>query len=286
MPEDATHPSEIRQLLSVLTPDSIGPLALSCLLAAQGPDEEVRRQGSQAVRRFQDLVASFSLQSLEGIFLGRMERVAYAAAATMIEADQEAQGAIERAQHDYKEALLGATVKSQVYIATIKWLVRLLLLMGASLFLARLGLDVLAQQTERPHTHWLPYALAFSIPVLIGMGQSLWRVYTTTNLVYQRDLQIQAARRMRRSKQMAAIRYARAQAQLAWDDFVPPGTPVPTAEPTLELLQLLSAEEQQLLIVPPLNVLVARQVGAWLQGISNWHQQWRARRRAASAADQ
>ena len=91
---------------------------------------------------------------------------------------------------------------------------------------------------------------------------------------------------MRRSKQMAAIRYARSQARLAWDDFVPPGTPVPTAEPTLELLQLLSAEEQQLLIVPPLNVLVARQVGAWVQGISNWHQQWRARRRAAAAGDQ
>lgn len=275
MPEDAARATEIRQLLSVLTPDSIGPLALSCLLATQGTSEEVQRQGGQAVSRFQELVGAFPPQSLEGIFLGRMERVAYAAAATMIEADQEAQAAIERAQNDYKEALLGATVKSQVYIATIKWLVRLLLLMGASLFLARLGLDVLAQQSERPHAHWLPYALAFSVPVLIGMGQSLWRVYTTTNLVYQRDLQIQAARRMRRAKQMAAIHYAREQAQLAWDDFVPPGTSLPTAEPTLELLRLLNAEEQRLLIVPPLNVLVVRQLQQWLQGLRQWRRKGR-----------
>lgn len=247
-------------MLGVLTPDSVGPLALSCLLASQGPNSEIRRQGSRAVSHFQELVSSYPPASPEGIFLGRLERVAYAAAATMIEADQAAKAAIERAQQDYENALLGAAVKSQVFLGVVKWVVKVLLLMGAGFFLALLGLDFLRldmDESQRSRTFWLPYALAFAIPVFIGVGQSLWRVYTTTNLVYRRDCKIMAARKSRRVKQKAAIRYAKEQARLAWEDFVEPGTRSPQAHPTLDLLHVMYMEELRVKVTPPLSVLVA-----------------------------
>jgi hypothetical protein len=251
------------KLLSVLTPDSVGPIAFSCLLAAQGPNPEVRRQGSHAVNQFQGLVSSFPPDSPAGIFLGRLERVAYAAAATMIEADQEAKAGIERAQQDYENALLGASVKSQVYIGVIKWLVRVLLLMGASFFIAKLGFNwavINMNETDQSRTHWLPYALAFAVPIFIGVGQSLWRIYSATSLVYKRDLRIQEARRCRRAKQKAAIRYAKKQARLAWEDFVEPGTFAPEAHPTLDLLHVLYMEELRIKVTPPLSVLLMNAV--------------------------
>jgi hypothetical protein len=252
-----------RQLLSILTPDSVGPLAMSCLLAAQGPNTEVRRQGSHAVNQFQELVSSFPPATPAGIFLGRLERVSYAAAATMIEADQEAKAAVERAQQDYENALLGASVKSQVYIGVIKWLVRVLLLMGVSFFIAKLGVNwtvIEMNETEQTRTYWLPYALAFAVPIFIGVGQSLWRIYTATSLVYKRDLRIQEARRCRRAKQKAAIRYAKNEARLAWEDFVEPGTFSPDTHPTLDLLHVLYMEELRTKVTPPLSVLLMNAV--------------------------
>jgi hypothetical protein len=252
-------PADSHALLSVLTPDSVGPLALSCLLAAQGPNSEVRRQGAHAVDQFQGLVSSFDPATAEGIFLGRLERVAYAAAATMIEADQDARNSIEQAQLDYETALLGSSVKSQVYFGVVKWLVRVLLLMGVSFFIAKMGIDwavIEMNDSQRSRSYWLPYALMFAVPIFIGVGQSLWRVYTTTNLVYQRDVRILEARKRRRAKQQAAIRYAKEQARLAWDDFVEPGTPLPQAHPTLDLLHVLYMEELRTRVTPPLSVLL------------------------------
>ena len=257
---------EARDMLSVLTPDSVGPIALSCLLAAQGPNPEVRRQGSHAVNQFQNLVSAFPADTPQGIFLGRLERVAYAAAATIIEADEEAKATIERAQQDYENALLGTAVKSQVFVGLVKWLFRVILLMGAGLFLTKLGIDVFLinmdadQQTK---TQWLPYVIAFAVPIFIGVGQSLWRVYSTTNLVYQRDLRIQTARRRRRAKQKAAIRYAKEQAKLAWDDFVDPETPLPQVHPTLDLLHALYMEELRTKVTPPLSVLLTTLIRKW-----------------------
>jgi hypothetical protein len=250
-----------RELLGALTPDSVGPLALSCLLAARGPNPVVRKQGAHAVNQFQRLVSSYPPNTPEGLFLGRLERVAYAAAATMIEADREAEDTIAQAQHDYENALLGSSVKSQVYLGIVKWLVRVLLFMGAGFFLARLGLDLAASElsdTERVRAQWLPFVAAFAIPVLIGVGQSLWRVYTAVNLVYQRDLRIAAARRSRRSKQKAAIRYAKEHARLAWEDFVGPGQPVPADRPTLDLLHALYLEEIRVQVAPPLNIILLK----------------------------
>lgn len=263
VPNKQYTPEQAQKLLSVLTPDSVGPLAFSCLLAAQGPNPEVRRQGTHAVDRFHDLVASFPPDTAAGIFLGRLERVAYAAAATMIEADQETRNSIERAQEDYENALLGSSVKSQVYFGIIKWVVRVLLLMGVSFFLAKIGMNwaiIEMNESERSRTYWLPYALMFAVPIFIGVGQSLWRVYSTTNLVYQRDVRIQEARKRRRSKQQAAIRYAKDQAKLAWDDFVQPGTKMPEAHPTLDLLHVLYMEELRTRIIPPLSVLMVNAI--------------------------
>jgi len=256
---NAQAPQDSKQMLSVLTPDSVGPLALSCLLAAQGPNPEVRRQGSHAVNQFQSLVSSFPPATPEGIFLGRLERVAYAAAATMIEADQEAKAAIERAEVDYENTLLGSAVKGQLFLGIVKWVVRVLLLLGAGFFITLLGLGFFSEDmsaVQRSKTQWLPYALAFAIPVLIGVGQSLWRIYTITQLVYQRDCKILEARKTRRAKQKAAIRYAKEQARLAWDDFVEPGTLLPKAHPTLDLLHVLHMEELRSKVVPPLTVLL------------------------------
>lgn len=259
---NATADSErSRELLGALTPDSVGPLALSCLLAARGPNPVVRKQGAHAVNQFQRLVSSYPPNTAEGLFLGRLERVAYAAAATMIEADREAEDGIAQAQHDYENALLGSSIKSQVYMGIVKWLVRVLLFMGAGFFLARFGLDLAASElneTERVRSQWLPYVAAFAIPVLIGVGQSLWRVYSTVNLVYQRDLRIAAARRTRRSKQKAAIRYAKEHARLAWEDFVGPDQPVPADRPTLDLLHALYLEEIRVQVAPPLNIILLK----------------------------
>ena len=230
------------------------------MLAAQGPNPEVRRQGSHAVEYFQSLVSSFAPDTPEGIFLGRLERVAYAAAATMIEADQEAKTTITQAQEDYENALLGSSVKSQVYLGVIKWVVQILLLMGVGFFLAKLGLSILNLEmtdAQQARAQWLPYALAFGVPIFLGIGQSLWRIYTTTKLVYLRDLRIQEARRRRRSKQKATIRYAKEQARLAWEDFVEPGTYLPNAHPTLDLLQVLHMEELRTKVTPPLSVILA-----------------------------
>jgi len=247
--------------LSVLTPDSVGPIAMSCLLAAQGPNPVVRRQGAHAVNQFQGLVSSYAPDSAEGIFLGRLERVSYSAAATMIEADQEAKAAIDRAQQDYENALLGASVKSQLNIGILKWLARVLGFMGMSFFLTKWGIDVAAtdmSDMQKIRAQWLPYVFMFAVPVFIGVGQSLWRVYTTVNLVYQRDLLIVLARKTRRSKQKAAIRYAKEQARLAWEDFVEPGTYNPQANPTLDLLHVLYMEELKIHVAPPLNILVMK----------------------------
>ena len=213
-------------------------------------------------------MSSYPPASAEGIFLGRLERVAYAAAATMIEADQEARATIDRAQQDYETALLGASVKSQVYMGVAKWLVRVVLFMGVSFFLAKLGLDWLAlsmDEEQRGKTQWLPYVLAFAVPVFIGVGQSLWRVYTAVNLVYQRDLRMVAARKTRRAKQKAAVRYAKEQARLAWEDFVEPGTQKPEVHPTLDLLHVLYMEELKIHVTPPLNVVVSKALKRWLQ---------------------
>ena len=248
-------------LLSVFTPDSVGPIAMSCLLAAQGPTAVVRRQGAHAVNQFQGLVSSYPPNSAEGIFLCLLERVAYSAAATMIEADQEAKAAIDRAQQDYENALLGASVKSQINIGILKWLVRVLGFMGMSFFLTRWGVDLAGTEMsdgQRIRAQWLPYVFMFAVPVFIGVSQSLWRVYTTINLVYQRDLRIVAARKTRRAKQKAAVRYAKDQARLAWEDFVEPGTYLPTAQPTLDLLHVLYMEELKLHVAPPLNVLIMK----------------------------
>lgn len=258
---DSPDSEQSRQLLGVLTPDSVGPLALSCLLAARGPNPVVRKQGAHAVNQFQRLVSSYPPNTPEGLFLGRLERVAYAAAATMIEADREAEESIEQAQHDYENALLGASVKSQVYLGIVKWLVRVLLFMGAGFFLARFGLDLAASElngAERARSQWLPYVAAFAIPVLIGVGQSLWRVYTAVNLVYQRDLRIAGARRTRRAKQKAAIRYAKEHARLAWEDFVGPDQSPPVDRPTLDLLHALYLEEIKVQVTPPLNIILLK----------------------------
>ncbi|MDX1607286.1 MAG: hypothetical protein R3202_13930, partial [Candidatus Competibacterales bacterium] len=161
-----------RRLLGVLTPDSVGPLAMSCLLAARGPNPAVRKQGAHAVNQFQRLVSSFRPDTPEGVFLGRLERVAYAAAATMIEADGEAENAIDQAQRDYENALLGASVKSQVYMGVVKWLVRVLLFMGASYFLAKLGVDLASSELDRAQqirAQWLPYIAAFALPIFVGV---------------------------------------------------------------------------------------------------------------------
>lgn len=261
-------PVTANRLLSAFTPDSVGPLALSCLLAARGPNPTVRKQGAHAVNQFQRLVSSFPPNSAESIFLGRLERVAYSAAATMIETDQETETTINQAQQDYENALLGASVKGQIYIGIVKWLVRVLLFMGASFFLARFGISLAASElteTQQVRAQWLPYVAAFAVPIFIGVGQSLWRVYTAVNLVYQRDLRIAAARKMRRAKQKAAILYAKEQARLAWEDFVGPGFQAPEARPTLDLLHALYLEELRIKVNPPLNVILINAIKRWLQ---------------------
>ena len=242
---------------------------MSCLLAAQGPSPVVRKQGAHAVNQFQQLVSSYPPASAEGIFLGRLERVAYAAAATMIEADQEAKAAIDRAQQDYENTLLGASVKSQINLGVMKWLITVIGFMGASYFLTKLGVDLAAadmSDTQKVRAQWLPYVMASAVPVFIGVGQSLWRVYTAVNLVYRRDLRIVEARKTRRAKQKAAIRYAKEQARLAWEDFVEPGTYIPEVSPTLDLLHVLYMEELKIHVAPPLNVLIMKAVKKRLQG--------------------
>lgn len=269
--EDAPREADAattRQLLSAFTPDSVGPLALSCLLAARGPNPTVRKQGAHAVNQFQRLVSSFPPTSAESIFLGRLERVAYSAAATMIETDQETETALNQAQQDYENALLGASVKGQIYMGIVKWLVRVLLFMGASFFLARFGISLAATdltETQQVRAQWLPYVAAFAVPIFIGVGQSLWRVYTAVNLVYQRDLRIAAARKMRRAKQKAAIQFAKDQARLAWEDFVGPGQQAPEARPTLDLLHALYLEELKIKVAPPLNIILINAIKRWLQ---------------------
>lgn len=259
-----------RDMLNVLTPDSVGPLAMSCLLAAQGPSPVVRKQGAHAVNQFQQLVSAYPPNCPEGIFLGRLERVAYAAAATMIEADQEAKAAIDRAQQDYENALLGTSVKSQVNLGIARWLFTVIGFMGASFFLTKLGVELAATEmsdAQQIRAQWLPYVMATAIPVFIGVGQSLWRVYTAVNLVYQRDLRIVGARKTRRSKQKAAIRYAKEQARLAWEDYVEPGTYIPEAHPTLDLLHVLYMEELKIHVAPPLNVLITKAAKKRLQRV-------------------
>ncbi len=269
----ATTDSHTRQLLGVLTPDSVGPLALSCLLAARGPTPVVRKQGAHAVNQFQRLVSSYPPNTPEGLFLGRLERVSYAAAATMIEADREAESGITRAQQDYENALLGVSIKSQVYLGIVKWLVRVLLFMGVGFFLTRFGLDLAASElsdAERVRAQWLPYVAAFAVPVFIGVGQSLWRVYTAVNLVYQRDLRIAGARRGRRAKQKAAIQYAKEQARLAWRDFVGDGQDAPHERPTMDLLHALYLEELRIQVAPPLNIILLKAVQRQWKRLRLW----------------
>ena len=238
-------------LYQIVRPDQVGILALH--YANASPDPVVIPCAQDVAARFESLLKHYPSTSAEGLYLEHYRCCAYAAALIIRDIDSDTERAISYAGADYERLLFGSS-QSQAALAIGRWCIKILLLMGAGYSLTQLGM-VLIQLPG--HTDWLPWAVMVAVPLLIGVGQSIWRTFAVTQQVYRRDCRIHQVRSQQLETYRRAILYAERQTHIAWHALLGAAVLKQPQFPLSDLIETMLIQTNRQAINPPLHKIIS-----------------------------